>query len=69
MPAELIEGLQSLRRKGSQATPLANPSAGPSPAHSGALPAVPSAAKVGMSTTQTTHAAPEHHAVSKQELR
>lgn len=73
MPAELIEGLQKLRRKESQATPIATPSTGPSPAHSGALPALPSVTKMGASVPQAAQAAAaaaaEEHTVSKQELR
>ena len=71
MPAELIEGLQKLRRKESQANPIATPSTGPSPAHSGALPASPSVTKMGASVPQAAQAAAaaEEHTVSKQELR
>ena len=69
MPAELVEGLQTLRRKESQATPLATPSAGPSPAHSGALPVLPSTTKISAAAPQAAQAAVDDHSVSKQELR
>lgn len=69
MPAELVEGLQTLRCKESQATPLATPSAGPSPAHSGALPALPSTTKISAAAPHAAQAAVDDHSVSKQELR